>query len=506
MMANTRTLSRNCKSADFILSQSVRQARIDKMLAAFFRSASLQYNSPTMAESTPPDAATTRSSETAAALAAAWLARLDQQQEGEPAALGLPPALATGELGAALAALAVRIMDRGMTLAIVVADDEAAPAIAAALDPSLRPLCLMLPAADFAVRIVVRTTLALLKNGLTRGDPADGQVWNRQQQRIDADPQTWQRCLQWSDKPDGDAPWPQGIARLFPLRVVAAARLAALAGVRADFAVVVAPASAQGIPAARCLLLQTHGRPASLRAGDDAQVLQAQLAILAQELGHMEMELVTVQAEVGEFARSYHERVGRLMAELDALEAEMAAKAAQQAGDDTTTAATDAAASASRAERSRREQARFEEAEPAAAPPFRSSSALKRIYRQVAQKIHPDRAVDEADRTRRTVLMSEANRAYRAADEAALREVLERWREGEASGPAAPAAVDVRLQLERLKHRLAEIQSELHRIFASRLYELFVAARLARRRGRDLLEEMAADLLARIAAAKRALE
>jgi hypothetical protein len=97
--------------------------------------------------------------------------------------------------------------------------------------------------------------------------------------------------------------------------------------------------------------------------------------------------------------------------------------------------------------------------------------------------------------------MSEANRAYRSADEAALQGVLARW-QNEGAGESARRGGDARVQLERLKRRLGDIQAELHKIFASRLYELFVAARLARRRGRDLLAEMAADLRARIEATK----
>jgi len=57
----------------------------------------------------------------------------------------------------------------------------------------------------------------------------------------------------------------------------------------------------------------------------------------------------------------------------------------------------------------------------------------------------------------------------------------------------------LRPQVERLRARLAEIESELHRLFGSRLYELFIATRQAARQGRDLLGEMAAQLDASIA-------
>jgi hypothetical protein len=435
-----------------------------------------------------------------------WLARLDVQQEGETVVMPLPPSLSAGEFGAALANLAANILNRGKTLTIVVPNDDLAPAIANGLDPALRPLCLMLPAADFAVRIVVRTTISLLKSRLSgSSDHAHSGIWTRQQQRIDADPRAWQDCLDWAENLRGDEPWPLGIAALFPLRVVAVAQIAALAGDKAEFAVVVSPAPTEGVVAARYLLLQARGPQKSVGASNNDQVLRAQLAILSQEIGHMEMELATVQAEVGEFARRYYEQVGALIAELDSLQAELALRRAEQAGAEETTARTAADDATFRAERSRHEQARFAESAPIEPRPFSPSSALKRLYRQIAQKVHPDRAINEQDRIRRTSLMSEANRAYRAADETSLREVLSRWQAGGTNDQPAPAAAEIRLQLERLKRRLSEIQFELRQIFASRLYELFVATRLARRRGRDLLEEMASDLAMRIAALKRTL-
>jgi TPR repeat protein len=45
-----------------------------------------------------------------------------------------------------------------------------------------------------------------------------------------------------------------------------------------------------------------------------------------------------------------------------------------------------------------------------------SSSALKRLYRAVAKRIHPDLASDPADRQKRGKLMAEANAAYQRHD------------------------------------------------------------------------------------------
>jgi len=53
--------------------------------------------------------------------------------------------------------------------------------------------------------------------------------------------------------------------------------------------------------------------------------------------------------------------------------------------------------------------------------------------------------------------------------------------------------------------RIAEIERELNKLFGSKLYELFTACNIARRVGRDLLEEMATRLDADIAGVRAQL-
>ena len=91
--------------------------------------------------------------------------------------------------------------------------------------------------------------------------------------------------------------------------------------------------------------------------------------------------------------------------------------------------------------------------------------------------------------------MAEANRAYRASDETTLLEILALWREGTPTNATAPPDHSGFLAaLASLKRRIAEIERELNDLFGSKLYELFTACNIARRVGRDLLEEMAARL------------
>ena len=52
-------------------------------------------------------------------------------------------------------------------------------------------------------------------------------------------------------------------------------------------------------------------------------------------------------------------------------------------------------------------------------------SGLRDLYLEVANKIHPDRAANEVDRTLRERLMKEANAAFQCGDASTLRRVLE---------------------------------------------------------------------------------
>jgi hypothetical protein len=193
------------------------------------------------------------------------------------------------------------------------------------------------------------------------------------------------------------------------------------------------------------------------------------------------------------------------MTEHDALQAAMAAGKAVRAPDDAGLQA-EAAASRAQADESASDAGRFAEALAPDAPAFNPDGETKQMFRRLAQQIHPDRALDEDDRAWRTQLMSEANRAYRHGDTRSLREIAALWEEQPASrrGTGDPSASLLQAQLQRLRARLSRIEGELHRLFGSQLYELFIAARQARRQNRDLLGEMAARLKSAIAELRQA--
>ncbi len=449
----------------------------------------------------------------AQAIATAWREKL-AQAAAAPVRVPMPRGDADLTIGA-LAEFVADTIQAGQTLWLVVSDDEWLPELSNALDLALRPLCLVLPSPGFAAGITLRATLSLLKSRLARGgEAACAAAWETQRSNIEQHAELWQAALDWSAQsgPGASHPWPAQVGELFPVCILTGSQVETLDGLPRDALLLLHPermsASLPQLLARgrHILLLHDAAAAGGMVPVNEETRLKAEFEMLAQELGEMELEFATVQAELAEFTRAYHARIGDRMAELDALQAKIARQYAERI-------TTDAAAqhraeqTQAQAERSRSERSRFAELDRENEKPFAPSVGLKRLFRQLAQKIHPDRAEDEIDRAWRTELMSEANRAYRSGDEMVLREILGQWHAGQRPDRIRQAAPHgLAKQVARMQRRLNEIEAELNRLVASRLYELFAAANLAHRRGRDLLQEMADQLDAQIATARVRLE
>jgi hypothetical protein len=222
-----------------------------------------------------------------------------------------------------------------------------------------------------------------------------------------------------------------------------------------------------------------------------------ELADLEQELVEKELQLTGLRAELAAFERLYLKTVGVLYAELDDIEARIAELVASQ-----TPSNVDAQEAA--------RQARGKASESHSAvgglalhitKTFRPSPELKNLYREVARRIHPDLATDEADRARRQRFMAQANRAYEEGDEASLKAILEEYESSPdtvvGDGVGAELVRAIR-KIAQVKRRLSEIDEELKRFMQSELMDLKNRVEEGAKQGREILTEMAKAVELRI--------
>ena len=143
---------------------------------------------------------------------------------------------------------------------------------------------------------------------------------------------------------------------------------------------------------------------------------------------------------------------------------------------------------------------------PPIQPPTPASEAeIRRLYRQLARRFHPDLAVDELDRARRTEKMAAINNAYAARS---LTELIALAQEPDTViqtgqprfGPTEAQLVQVlQDELARCQRRLGEIERELRQLPQRPSVQLSLEVKLAHHWGRDLLGEMTAELEQKLA-------
>jgi hypothetical protein len=233
----------------------------------------------------------------------------------------------------------------------------------------------------------------------------------------------------------------------------------------------------------------------------ELQRKQAESASLEAELIQRELDLVTLRAELADFESRYLRTVGVLYAELDEIEAQIAEAQSRRKPSD-----SDAQVRAHRARAQAQESS--ETAREIAVPKPKPTESLKKLFREVAKRIHPDLATNDADRARREKLMAEVNLAYENGAEAKLPSILADWEsspdtvEGEGVGAEL---IRVIRKIAQIQKRLANINTEIQQLNTSDLYQLRAKADEAEKQGRDLLKEMASQVEKQIETAKRRL-
>jgi hypothetical protein len=144
--------------------------------------------------------------------------------------------------------------------------------------------------------------------------------------------------------------------------------------------------------------------------------------------------------------------------------------------------------------------------------PCSPSTDLKRMWRDVAKALHPDRSPhhegDERTRYRRHSLMAEANRAYAERDEDRLRLILHTWSLDPALAegpPDEPESDRRRRRAAALADRLVAIEAEFADLRRSAIARLKTKIDAARAQGWDLFGEMIRQIKREIAMGKATL-
>jgi len=225
-----------------------------------------------------------------------------------------------------------------------------------------------------------------------------------------------------------------------------------------------------------------------------------QLAAVRTELAEKEAEVAQARAQCNAFERRYFLQVGVLYAELDELEARIAEREADLYDSDT---ARDRAAEARK-----RAQETHDAAFNAAQEPeeFEPPPNLKNLFRELAKRIHPDFARDDAEQKYFTMLMARANQAYRRGDTDTLQRLLDDHREINATFAGETAAAEmlrIARQIQHAMRDLSKLQEELHALQSSEIAQLHHDAEVATLEHRDLLAELATTVREQIEDARQ---
>lgn len=222
---------------------------------------------------------------------------------------------------------------------------------------------------------------------------------------------------------------------------------------------------------------------------------RAELLILEDELTLKELDLTTLQVGLEDLRRRYLRIVGVKLASLDEINAQIAEilasiepkneKIKKQAEQSRAQADESAEATGSITEEKYEKE------------PFKPSDNLKKLYRDLAKKIHPDLAPDKKARERRHSYMQEVNKAYSERNEERLRSLLNEWENSpdSVSGEGTGAElIRIIRQLALVRNRIKAISKEMENLKKSELYILKLKIEEAQDDGKDLLSEMATEV------------
>ena len=214
-----------------------------------------------------------------------------------------------------------------------------------------------------------------------------------------------------------------------------------------------------------------------------------ELAGLESRLAEREPALANLQADMRAFEARYLGAVGERYEELAKIEKEIAKLQGLEFDDEAQSSLADDEVGCG--------QNRFH------------SDKLKKLYREVARKFHPDLSSCPQERQHRHQLMIEINRAYETGAEDRLQELLEAGEGLDRIDTGASMSAEMILLVRRIaeaKQRLARIESEIEEITASEIYKIKLRIENAETIGVDLFADLIGQVDRQIKKAAARLE
>jgi hypothetical protein len=224
---------------------------------------------------------------------------------------------------------------------------------------------------------------------------------------------------------------------------------------------------------------------------------------LKDRLADREEEMAELRAELEQTEANYTMEVGRFYAALDEIEAQIAEEELKLVPDD------EEIKRKVEELRRRAEESAAGLAEANCHNKFNPTPEAKKAYHNLARMIHPDLAIDEAERERRHTLMAKLNDAYADGDQNLLNKLVEEYRDspdlvrGDSIGDRL---VRVIRQISQVAARLRELKSEKLKAELSEAYAMREKVRSERLEGRDYFRQMSERAKTHIMKAQRRLD
>ncbi|NOT47354.1 MAG: hypothetical protein HOP17_06340 [Acidobacteria bacterium] len=226
---------------------------------------------------------------------------------------------------------------------------------------------------------------------------------------------------------------------------------------------------------------------------------------LADRLADAEEEIADMRAELERFEARYTMEVGRLYAEQDEIDAQIAEEELKLVPDDEEIK--------KKVEELRRiaeeSAARAKAAEEKEAEKWEPTAEARKAYHDLARSFHPDLVLDHGEKERRHSMMTELNTAYSSGDQEKLRRLAAEFRvspDAVTGGTVGDQLVRAIRQSAQIRKRLIDIEREKRANIASELYILNTKAADETAAGRDMLKHMAERAKTHIAKTRRRLE